>query len=419
MKRISCIRSGLAGIEGALAAFPPHPGYEGCEEAVLSARTLWWGEHPDSIAGSKDDFGTVADFAEDDMGEEGLGVDGGGRAFDPVFEIGAEVDERFPGLGGEAGKRIEQSIAVHGMDALGWYVPFHHPGLQWGIYIPVSGMGYLIKHAFGGLGTSLATKLHLAFHAILHHELFHFATEYAIAQAEMTHDEAWYVPAKNGMRAKSPGYCAVEEQLANASMLSAFRTAKPALRVPGKQAALQAFVSRQPEGYRDGLEVKPREWDGYLEELSQCYGAYSRRCAGHPYLWFPNLGYDWPRLFPIRPRIDWRYCPIHLVDDSNRLGLPGGWLNLFSRLSAIEEAEDFRKKLKKLALPTQRAWKRTKEKLCNAITAGADFKQWSRGGNDLYSVRINDNFRAHLRRREETDDWLAVAIGSHKEMGHG
>jgi hypothetical protein len=419
MKRVSSIRNGLAEIEGALGALPPNPGYDGSEEAVQSAWTLWWGENPNLVADYRDANGIKAALEEEVADDEVFGVGDGDQWFDPVFEIGAEVDERFPGLGGESGRKIQQSVELHGMEALGWYVPFHHPGLQWGIYIPISGMAYLVREAFGWLGVSFETKLHLAFHAILNHELFHFATEYAIAQAELTHVEPWYVPAKRGMHATSPGYCVEEERLANAYMLSAFRSMKPALRVAGKQAALRTFVSKQPEGYREALDVRPSHWDGLLEELSQRYGALTKRSADHPFLWFPRLGYDWPRLFPIRPRIDWRYCPIHLVDDSVRLGIPPAWLSCFYRLSAIEETEEFTKKLKKLAPPIQRAWMRSKERLSVAITSGADFKKWDKGGKDLFSVRINDNFRAHLRRREETDDWLAVEIGSHKEMGHG
>ena len=268
MKRISSIRNGLAEIEGALAALPPNPGYEGSEEAVHSARTLWWAENPNLVSKYPDAIGTNASL-EEEADDEVFGVDGGDRWFDPVFEIGAEVDERFPGLGGESGRKIQRSVELHGMEALGWYVPFHHPGLQWGVYIPVSGMGYLARHAFGGLRVPFATKIHLAFHAILNHELFHFATDYAMAQAELTHVEPWYVPAIRGMRATSPGYCVEEERLANAYMLSAFRSMKPALRVAGKQAALKDFVANQPEGNREALDVRSSDWDGLLEELSQ------------------------------------------------------------------------------------------------------------------------------------------------------
>ncbi len=417
MKLVSNIREGLAEIEWALRVFQPGTGYEGIQEAVYSTRTIWSGENPNLLA--QVNAVAKAELCEDELDDDGFGMDGSDKWFDPIFEVGADVDERFPGLGGQEGKKIQQSVQLHGMDALGWYVSFHNPGLQWGIYVPISGIVYLIQHAFAGLSAPIATKSHLAFHAILNHELFHFATDYAIAQAELSHQEPWYVPAQEAFRADKPDYCVTEEQLANAYMLSAFRSMKSDLRVRGKQAALRAFVKQQPEGYRDALSVRSLHWDRLLATLACRYGSCGKKSAGHSFLWNPSLGYDWLRQFTIHPRVDWRYCPIHLVADSARLGIPPGWLSVFSRLSSIEETVEFRKTLETLTSPIQRAWERTKHKLGIAITAGVDFKKWDNGGNDLFSVRVNDNFRAHLRRRKESDDWLAVAIGNHKEMGHG
>lgn len=423
MKPVSNIRKGLAQIPGALNELPPNPGYEGSEEAVHShrTRTIWQGESPDLRPGFSND--TEDGFLEDGADDSVFGVDSSGSSFDPVFEIGAEMDEQLPGLGGAEGRKIQQSVQLHGMDALAWYVSFHHPGLQWGIYIPISGLAYLMKNAFGGLNTSATTKAHLAFHAALNHELFHFATDYAIAQVELEHQEPWYLPSTQATRQKDPPYREEEEALANAYMLKAFRSSKPSLRVKGKQAALRAFVAKQPEGYRDALDIRPSHWASRLESLAWCYGVHSAKNAEHPALWSPGTihrqGYDWPARFPIYPHIDWRYCPIHLVDDSQRYGLPADWLSFFSRLPEINETDDFRKKLKKLSPPIQKAWNRTKQKLGTAITSGADFKKWTKGGSGLFSVRVNANFRAHLQRRNESDEWLAVAIGNHKEMGHG
>jgi hypothetical protein len=418
MKLVSSIRSGLSRIPGALQGFPPNEGYEGIQEAVVSGhtQTIWPGEsgEPDAATSVPNDS-----QMEDEGNDDGFDLDGIGHGFDPLLEIGAEIDDSFPGLDGEEGKKIQQSVKLHGMDALALYVSFHHPSLQWGIYVPVTGLAYLIRHAFGDLPASLTTKAHLAFHALLNHELFHFATDYAIAQAELDHQEPWYVPAKMGFRFDYPGYCVEEEQLANAYMLSAFRSMKPALRVKGKQAALQAFVKKQPPGYCDALNVRPQHLGGLLENLAHRYGSYTTRGASHALLWNPDFGYDWAGKFPIRPRIDWRYCPIHLFDDSDRIGMPPGWLSLFSRLAAIHETDEFIKKIKTMAPPIQRAWERTKQKLAITITAGADFKKWPKGGDNLFSVRVNDNFRAHLLRQRESDGWLAIAIGNHKEMGHG
>jgi hypothetical protein len=414
MKLISSIRDGLRRIEGALDTTPPRPGYEGRQEAVSSAQVIWRGEeldlNPEVAFNGADD---------DEADDEGLGEGNGAREFDPVLEVGAEVDESFPGLGGAEGRKIHQSVQLHGMDALGWYVSFHNPGLQWGIYIPVSGIVHLIEHAFGDLAATVGTKAHLAFHSILNHELFHFATDYTIAQAELAHREPWYIPARFAFCAGSPSYCVEEEQLANAYMLKAFRSMKPALRVKSKQSALRAFVKGMPKGYRDALRVRPDHWDRLLANLARRYGSSAHKSAGHPLIWNSDLGYDWPGRFPISPRIDWRYCPIHLVDDGARIGIPRGWLSCFSCLSDIEETDEFRKRLEVLASPIQRAWRRTKAKLSSLITPGVDFKKWDKGGNDCFSVRVNDSFRAHLLHIRESGRWRAFAIGTHKEMGHG
>lgn len=194
------------------------------------------------------------DLTDDDSGAHGV------PDFDPLIEIGPEIEDTIAALGGVAGERIRKSMEVHGMDALGWYSTFHVTGVQWGIYLPISGIAYLMREAFHGLNVSWETKAHLAFHAILNHELFHFATDYAMAQAELALEEPWWAPAKIAFRAGSPNYCAQEEKLANAYMLKAFRTMKPALRVRGKQQALRDFTLLQPAGYCDGIQVAREGW---------------------------------------------------------------------------------------------------------------------------------------------------------------
>jgi hypothetical protein len=221
--------------------------------------------------------------------------------FDPVIEIGADVDETFPALGGEAGEQIRRSFLLHGMDALGWYVSFHVVKVQWGIYIPVTGIAYLIKNALSKLTATLDAKIHIAFHAILNHELFHFGTDYTVAQAELIHQEPWWVPAKAAFTERTPKYCVIEEQLANAYMLKAFRTMKPALRIRGKQRALREFTKVQPEGYCIGWRVRSQDWDGLIPALAEEYGRRSTKGAANLLLWERDLGFDWAGQFPMRP----------------------------------------------------------------------------------------------------------------------
>lgn len=416
MKRVSQVRKGLQGIPGALEAFEPDPGFEGRDRSIATSRVVWSGEqeHDDesdaTFAPPPD-----ADDTDSDNGPVSEGDDD--DSFDPVFELGADAEDCIERLGGAAGVELEQSVLLHGMDALGWYVSFHYTGVQWGIYVPVSGIAYLVGRVFHALPASLDTKVHLAFHAIFHHELFHFAADYAIAQAELTHREPWFLPARRAFRAQSPRYCVLEEKLANAQMLRGFRSAKAELRVKGKQAVLRQFVLMQPEGYRDAPHVRPEHMDALLSDLARCYGEHSVSSKNHPLIW-GSKGFDWAQQFPVRPRVDWRHCPIHLVNDGGRYGIPKDWLSCLTCLANIEESDSFREMLQKLSADHQDAWGRMKTKLRNGIPRGADFKRWKKGGENCYSVRITSGFRAHLIWRRDQDSWLAVTIGSHTAMGH-
>ena len=183
MRRINEIRAGMSGIPHSRMDFPPEPSFRG-EEPGVTTTAIWTGDYydaPDKTQMPEDSF---SGSEEGDENETDMPPD-----FDPVIEIGADVDETFPALGGEAGEQIRHSILLHGMDALGWYVSFHVVRVQWGIYIPVTGIAYLMKNALSKLRATLDAKAHLAFHAILNHELFHFGTDYTIAQAELIHQE--------------------------------------------------------------------------------------------------------------------------------------------------------------------------------------------------------------------------------------
>lgn len=410
MKRIADIRHGLIStIHGALTNFSPDTAHRGQDPGV-DPIPIWQVEDDNELNGlaivsqpdshNPDHDATIPDF-------------------DPVIEIGADVDETFPALNGNEGEQIRRSFELHGMDALGWYSSFHVTGVQWGIYVPITGIVYFIQNVLPGLPASLNTKAHLAFHAILNHELFHFATDVAVAQAELVSQEPWWKPAKHAFKQATPNYCLLEEQLANAYMLKAFRTTKPLLRIRGKQESLRHFTRKQPAGYRDGIRVRPQDWEKLLAALAREYGKHTGRAATHPSLWDASLGYDWVAQFPILPKIDWRYCPVHLVRDGARLGIPPNWLTFFSRITNITETTKFYAELSLLAQPIQDAWKRTKQRLHEAITPGTDFKPWPKAGPDVFSVRINDKIRAHLQYRRSANNWVAFEIGGHKKLGHG
>jgi hypothetical protein len=170
MTSIQKIRNGLRRIDDALGSFPPEESNRGTEGAI---QTLWKDpstddyDHPGMILPAKPMNDDESDDSDDDFKH---------NDFTPVFEIGPESEELQKALAGDEGERIKQSVLITGVDALGWYMPFHYTGTQWGAYISTSGIAYMIANCLANLPTLLEIKARLAFSAILNHELFHFAT---------------------------------------------------------------------------------------------------------------------------------------------------------------------------------------------------------------------------------------------------
>lgn len=85
----------------------------------------------------------------------------------------------------------------------------------------------------------------------------------------------------------------------------------------------------------------------------------------------------------------------------------------------IIEGEKLAKLLKSKYANLTQKWDETKSKLLeNRMLRGLNFKKWPKEGKDAYSVRVDDNFRAHLK-HQGNGAWLAYVIGPHKKMGHG
>lgn len=335
---------------------------------------------------------------------------------EPYIDVGDEE----PNLDEKGLSEIETEISVKGFDVLGWYRSFHTGDPKWGVHVTVSGMVYLATKVFAHLSMPMDVKIRLGFHAICDHELFHFANDYAVAQAELALNEAWWTVAKPIHQAGHPGYSVIEERLANSYMLKAFNGRKwTPLNTSGKLPALRKFVSKQPVGYKQGTLFYGNQWDHEVRGLAEEYGKHSIKGALSSGLWSKPAGFDWPALYQIHPRIDSRYCPIYLVHDGRRLGVPSGWLSFFSCIPEIEEPETFKKYLRKLSPVLQNKWERTKDKLQTRIMPGADFKKWPKEGPNVWSVRVDEGYRAHLEHLKEQRQWNAVKIGTHREMGHG
>ena len=205
-----------------------------------------------------------------------------------------------------------------------------------------------------------------------------------------------------------------EEAVANAQMIRSFW----GRRYPGKTTAIRKFVLEQGPGYRDGDRVSKRScFSDAVSELSRLYACVVSKFADDV-LEVSEL--DGAMFFPSIPA-DWRYCPIHLVDDHKRLGMPTCLLDFLQSVTGITETERFGRSLQKTPKAVQRKWETTKQRLATTVAgSGTDFKFWSRDSEGtVYSLRMSRNHRAHLRHLRDSRRWLAVDVGTHSQMGHG
>jgi hypothetical protein len=81
------------------------------------------------------------------------------------------------------------------------------------------------------------------------------------------------------------------------------------------------------------------------------------------------------------------------------------------------------KVIKKLQDPKEsllaKKWATTKPRLiADRFSNGLGFKPWPKEGPNIYSVKVDAGFRAHLENLG-SGHWAAIKIGNHKEMGHG
>jgi hypothetical protein len=103
-------------------------------------------------------------------------------------------------LGQDTFTEMKRLHEICGVDALGWYVTFHQRTAQHGVHIPLEGALLLAGRAFSQLPVSDERKFNLAFHAILRHEIFHFAADCMAANWELATGTDVYWKAKEKHR---------------------------------------------------------------------------------------------------------------------------------------------------------------------------------------------------------------------------
>jgi hypothetical protein len=219
----------------------------------------------------------------------------------------------------EGGSKFEQLIKARGTDALAWYFPFHSKIAQHGIYISSRGTLWLAERYFRRKYSddpieNFSKKLRFAAHALLRHELFHFAVECMVANWELATGIACYIQAQEKLRSP-PEYRYIdnEEALANAYMIRGFRWVNSATFGAQATPSLKRFCAHQPHGYNLGNDYVPTS--RYERGCRELAFAYHEKMNLN---WFaPRDSFDSLGLYPNASRIDSRRCPIILADEGN------------------------------------------------------------------------------------------------------
>jgi plasmid maintenance system killer protein len=323
--------------------------------------------------------------------------------------------------------QVDIEVSQSGVEALAWYSSFHretqskHPA-EWGIFIKESSLYYLSDRLFEDvIGES--QNLTNSFKLLLAHELFHYWTDLEIARLELITTrplwrfDRWARDENHRIRSmfgpSTPRYWDLEEQLANSSMIRQIQEHE----IPVSEDALRNFVKNQPQGYRDGFEsIEDFTFQTSCRELIRLkLGAmswirnsslFSQSFAAFSPMWFDGYtGYPGP--------------PIFLVRDAHKVFRRAIELSegLIQKIEIAEESRRFQKQLGRLHPDHQKQWVKKKSELAHRVPGHPEFEKLA-GISDVYSIRINRGYRAHLRFSRQDGVWIAEEIGSHSMMGH-
>lgn len=300
---------------------------------------------------------------------------------------------------------IEGGIRSRGFETLAFYKsrrfvsdrPF--PG-RWGIFYLKQGLIHVesqIIQSYPGYGDPKK----LAINFLREHERFHYRSDLQTLMFEATLGKHLYLPLRKALRGRRSHF--VEEALANRQVWDWSK--KGAI---GLEEFANDFMSLQPNAYARFHEPRldlAAEWAGTVVDLKSP-GTFFR----------PDLAH-WVEATPsglLRASL----CPEYVIYP-HKLST---WVSpalVLPPVNAVQDGDDVVKLLQGRLAHLQAKWRQTKTKLLeNRLLHGLNFKPWPKDGPERYSVRVDDNFRAHLQHLG-AGQWLAYVLGPHKKLGHG
>ena len=300
---------------------------------------------------------------------------------------------------------IEWGIRDRGMDVLAFYKSRRFRNEQpfrgkWGIFYLKQGLLYVageIASTYPGYGDPRT----LAHGFLYAHEFFHYQADIQTLMFESVLGKSLYIPLRNALLGRRVHF--VEEALANKSAYTWAR--KPSV---GLQDFAFDFMSLQPGSYARFTENR---LDLNGEWLANTIDRLPPGCTPRS-----NIA-PWMDTVP-KELLRQSLCPQYVVD-ARRLKdwIHPAWVP--PSVKQITENDAVKKLISGKYKSLAKKWAVTKERLLeDRLRRGLNFKQWKPDGKTAYSVRIDREYRAHLR-HEGNGTWEAYILGNHKELGHG
>jgi hypothetical protein len=317
---------------------------------------------------------------------------------------------------GEEMGATEGGIRVAGIEILAFYKSYRHinkPPFRgdWGIFYINRGVQHLTQMlAIEFPGARNLREITLNF--LWSHEIFHAKFDVGILGFEGFSKTHLYLPQQFAFR-RSKSY-QPEEALANASAWKYAKSIDPkksssksarAIGIPGISDFFFQFMKNQPEAYS--------RFDENIFELKSETAAGIFNGQRSKYARSDDLA-PWIGLHPTG------YCSRSDIPERLVLGIKYSKLISPARfIPSVKEIRETPKFLSDVLPGHQSYWEKTKSKLMkSSCLPGLDFKYFE--APDIWSARVNDNFRAHFSPISITQGiWEAISYGNHKKMGHG
>lgn len=312
---------------------------------------------------------------------------------------------RSKSLTNEERSLLDGSIRAVGLDVYAFYKSRRqishspHPG-KWGIFYLEPGatrIKELIELTYPGYGLSLR----LAYEFLRQHEYFHFKFDFYTLHLEAAMGRSLY-QLLNMIFRRHEIY-RIEEALANQD---AWDWAKQ--KTIGIEEFAYDFMKLQPGAYARFDEKRSdlaSELAANLLDLN--FSTTARR----------DDQAQWVAMIPeefLRKSL----CPEYVI---RPVMLPKWILPAWKlpTVKSVRESSSFMQLMSTKFVSIKDHWEKTKAKLIqNPGLPGLQFKRWK--STEYWSVRVNDNFRAHLRQLSPAEGiWEADEFGSHTAMGHG